>query len=860
VRSDRPITPPDPHPITPSPSASHGLTDAEVAERVRRGQVNRTPRRVVRDYARIVARNVFTWFNAMVTPAAVALFILDDKLASSVTVSAMAVINTALGLIQEIRAKYHLDKLALLVEAKARVVRQGSVRTIPSSDVVLGDHIQLTTGETVVADGPILEARFLEIDEALLTGESDPVRRSPGEQLLSGSFCVAGETVYRADKVGSEAFANRTSAEARHYRFVASPLTQVINRIVQILTYTAIALIALYTLAYWMKGFPTDREEQAEFVRMIAATITSMVPQGLVLTATMAFTLGALVMSRRGAVVQRLSAVETMAAIDVICTDKTGTLTTNQLRLERVVPLDPALPDIEARRLLALFANASIDRGNRNLVALRQALGDGQVELLDQIPFKSQNRYSAVRVRDGQSTRLLVLGAVEALRDRFDQRVVRPESAKGVTAGHASAPFEDAGHATLDEVVGKLQHQGLRLLVLAEGGAEQALANATQLPTMPLRPVCLACLGDELRPESGAVLEQLSAQGIAFKVLSGDNPETVQGTVRHLNLPWAHDPVVAGDQLRQVENREQLILERSVFGRVAPEQKVDIVATLQRHGKHVAMIGDGVNDVLPIKRADLGIAMGDGSQASKRVAGLVLEKNQFALLPETLEEGRTIVRNLRRSAKLFLVKNVYTFILIVAYYCGWFGLPFPYEPQQVTLLNWSVIGIPAFIITLSRERSTSATKPRFLREVANFALRTGILFGLAGVLILTLAGLAHQQVDSTMREEWQRTMLLSLLILLGITALFRALTDGEPQALRGDRRFQVLGLLAIPVYLTAMYVPSIAQFFVLRPLGIIDWGLVLFVAVGTYLLSLVSDRICGTDYGDDTSPGDYGLP
>ncbi len=798
-----------------APFVSQGLTDAEVAERVSRGEVNRTPRTVARDYARIVARNLFTWFNAMVAPAAVALFIVDDTPASGIAVSAMAIINTALSLAQEIRAKYHLDKLALLVESKAKVIRQGTVRAIPAGDVVLGDNILLAAGETIVADGPVLEARFLEIDEALLTGESDPVRRAAGESLLSGSFCVAGEGVYRADKVGSEAFANRTSAEARHYRYSASPLTQVVNRIVQILTYTALGLIALYTLAYWLKGFPADHQERSEFVKMIAATITSMVPQGLVLTATLSFTLGALVMSRRGAIVQRLGAVETMAAIDVICTDKTGTLTTNQLRLERIVPLDPEVPEAEARRLLGLFANASIDRSNRNMEALRHALGDGAVELLDQIPFKSQNRYSAVRVRDGQATRLLVLGAVEALRGRFDSAV-----------------------RLLDDVVPQLQHQGLRLLVLAEGPPQQSLAQVTALPEMPLRPLCLACLGDELRPEAGEVLEKLSAQGIGFKVISGDNPETVQGTVRHLKLPWAQDPVVAGDELRQADNRERLILERSVFGRVAPEQKVEIVETLQRHGKHVAMIGDGVNDVLPIKRADLGIAMGEGSQASKTVAGLVLENNQFALLPEILEEGRTIVRNLRRSAKLFLVKNVYSFILILAYYCGWFGLPFPYEPQQVTLLNWSVIGIPAFVIALSRERSRSATKPRFLHEVGSFSLRTGVLFGLAGIAILSIAVHLHPG-----DEDWQRSMLLSVLILLGITALLRALTDGEPENLRGDRRFRLLGALAIPVYVTALYWSPTQDFFKLVPLGIVDWGLVLLVVGVTYGMCLVSDAV-----------------
>jgi cation-transporting ATPase E len=224
-------------------------------------------------------------------------------------------------------------------------------------------------------------------------------------------------------------------------------------------------------------------------------------------------------------------------------------------------------------------------------------------------------------------------------------------------------------------------------------------------------------------------------------------------------------------------------------------------------------------------------------------------------LPETLEEGRTIIRNLRRSAKLFLVKNVYSLILILAYASGWMGLPFPYVPQQVTLLNWLVIGIPAFVIALSRERSTSSTKPRFLREVGSFALRTGVLFGLAGVAILALA--VHLRPED---KDWQHTMLLSVLVLLGITALWRALTDGEPVRLHGDPRFRLLGALAIPVYATAVYLPWSQSFFALAPLGITDWSLVVLVVLGAHLLCIVSDRLLGTDTGPETSPGDGGLP
>ena len=795
-----------------------GLSTAEVEERRRHGLVNRAPRSDWSDYRQILSRNLLTWFNAMVTPAAIALFVLGE-IPGGIAVSGMAVVNSTLGLFQEIRAKRHLDKLMLLVESKARVIRDGQVQVISSGDVVQGEQVLLESGDTVVADGPVLQASYLEIDEALLTGESDPLRRNAGDHLMSGSFCVAGEGCYRADNVGGEAFANHTSMEARRYRYTASPLTRVINHLIQILSFTAIGLCLLYTVAYLVEGFPKNLQQELEFARMVAATITSMVPQGLVLTATISFTLGAMVMSRRGAVVQRLAAVETMAAIDVICTDKTGTLTTNNLHLTQVQRVTERYSEEDIRIRLRQFASASLDKTNRNVQALKSALGIIAVDALDQLPFKSQNGYSAVRIRVDEGERVLVLGAVEAL-DKFLQ----------------------ANATSWNETWHKLLPTGQRLLFFCQASPPHDghfPPFADNLEGFVLDPLALVGLADQLRPEAGKVLEALAVQGIAFKVLSGDNPETVRATVGSLNLPLAKDAVVSGDELAAAADSRDLIYDHSVFGRVTPRQKVHILEVLQERGCHVAMIGDGVNDVLPIKRADLGIAMGAGSQAAKTVSGLVLETNDFALLPETLEEGRTILRNLRRSSKLFLVKNVYSLILILVCFTGVFGLRFPYLPQQVTLLNWLVIGVPALVIALSRERSATATKPRFFREVGWFALRTGVVFALAGLAMLGVSLWFWPDID----HSTQRTLLLSTLIFLGLTALFRALRDGEQVPLVGDYKFRLLGIVAIPVYLTAMYWPWSAAFFDLVPLTIGQWLLTVVITGAGYGLSLLSDRI-----------------
>ncbi|HEX5271830.1 MAG TPA: HAD-IC family P-type ATPase, partial [Gemmataceae bacterium] len=464
------------------PSNVRGLTAAEVAERVARGQVNRPPRSDLAEYRAIAARNLLTVFNAIVIPAAVALFFFG-RYAAAWSVSAMAVLNSLIGLVQEVRAKRHLDKLALLSEAKARVLRDGAEQAIAAGDVVLGDCVLLAAGEPVVADGTLLAERFLEIDEALLTGESDPVPRRAGDQLLSGSFCVAGEGTYRVERVGGAAFANEIAAQARRYRYTPSPMQRTLDAIIRALTVITLILCAAYVVLWLVRGFAT-----ADLVSMIAATVTSMVPQGLVLMTTLAFTLGAVRMSRRGAVVQQINAVESMASVDVLCMDKTGTLTTNRLRLDRVTPV--GVGEDEARAALRLFALASLDVRSKSVQALRVAFGEAgpQPELLDQVPFKSQNRYSAVRLRVGGTERALALGAFEALRPLL----------------------EPDGRDTAEATWRGLLPTGLRLLLFAEVLGTRPFQGS--LDSFPLRPLALVALSDELRPEAAAVLAALAAQ------------------------------------------------------------------------------------------------------------------------------------------------------------------------------------------------------------------------------------------------------------------------------------------------------------------------------------------------------------
>ncbi|MFM7151769.1 MAG: cation-translocating P-type ATPase [Gemmataceae bacterium] len=776
-----------------------GLTPEEVASRQRDGLTNRVRRSGWLEYGEIIQRNVFTLFNAMVVPAAVVLLMLRDFRAGF-AVSGMAVINTVLGLGQEIRAKRKLDQLTLLAEQTVQVLRDGQEMDVPAGEIVQDDILRLHPGDPIVADGTILRSQYLEVDEALLTGESDPVSRKEGDPVLSGSFCVTGDGYYRAEKVGANSFVQRTTTEARNYRYTASPLQSEVNRLIRWLTIIAVGLCLAYIGLYFVRGgFGID-----ELVRMIAATITSMVPQGLVLMATLALLIGAMAMTRRGAVVNRLSAVEAMAGIDTLCMDKTGTLTTNLLQVAEIRLLNADESNSQAREKLALFAWNSQDRNSKTLSSIQAFLPEIEADLLDQIPFKSQNRFSAVRLGQKQDEIVLFLGAMEVLREHLT------DSEKA------------------ERIWKEMLPSGWRLLLLAEADPSCPQPFPKNAPHgLNLRPLAMVALSDELRPQASQVLELLAQQGITFKILSGDNPDTVRATISPLGQKSRHPAlhqlqsaeVVSGAELEAASNPGDRITRTSIFGRVSPWQKVQIVRHLMGMGLKVAMIGDGVNDILPIKNATLGVAMGAGSRASKTVAGVVLQNNDFSLLPSLLDEGRIILRNLLRSGKLFLNKNVYTLILIVGA-IGLFSLPFPFAPQQVTLLNFLTIGIPALLITLDRS-TAPAQKRGFLHEVGLFALSTGAITGLA-----TLGLMVYCTRMKGEETEMMRTTILSALILQGWVTLFRTLRKRDVSSWW----FTWLVPGGMLVFLAIMYIPLFAHFFELMPLELSRWALILAVS------------------------------
>jgi cation-transporting ATPase E len=491
--------------------------------------------------------------------------------------------------------------------------------------------------------------------------------------------------------------------------------------------------------------------------------------------------------------VQQLAAVEGLAAVDVLCTDKTGTLTTGRQSLDRIVPFSESEADV--RRWLGAFAANSIDQRNKSIGAMRDALGAvaPAVEVIDQLPFQSQNRCSAAVLRIDGSPRLFALGSVEALRTRFSD-----EYQKRIEAEWTA-----------------LLPTGLRLLAFADGPAPEHKFDG-KLPEVPLRPLALVGLRDELRPEVTTVLAALAEQGIRFKVVSGDHPETVRATVGTLGSAFAESQLLTGDEWMASADRTAAAESCDVFGRVSPEQKLALVDALQRAGRTVGMIGDGVNDILPIKRADFGVAMGAGSPATKMVAGVVLENDDFAALPTVLAEGRRVVENVRRAAKLFLLKNMYT-VALVLIAVGLCGLPFPYLPQQVTLLNALTIGGPAILILAGRSTHTRAVGLNFFADIGRFVLVAGGVTSVVGAAVYlgSSLGLRHD-------TETARTLLLMTLILAGV--------GNAIVATNGDRRLIAWAGFAVVVLVVVNLIPPVAYFFALQPMTVTQWVAVVLAA------------------------------
>ncbi|MFD9301697.1 HAD-IC family P-type ATPase [Streptomyces sp. NPDC060048] len=776
------------HPVKPPAPRFKpaGLSTAEVAERVARGEVNDVPVRSSRSLPDIVRGNVFTRFNAIIGVLWVVMLLvapIQDSLFGFVIIA-----NTGIGIIQELRAKKTLDGLAVIGEAKPSVRRDARTAEISTSEIVLGDVIELGPGDKVVVDGLVGEADGLEIDESLLTGEADPVLKKPGDQVMSGSFVVAGGGAFTATKVGREAYAAQLAEEASRFTLVASELRSGISTILKYVTWmmipTSIGLIVSQLIV-------KDNNFKDAVARTVGG-IVPMIPEGLVLLTSVAFAIGVIRLGRKQCLVQELPAIEGLARVDVVCLDKTGTLTEGGMDVTECRPLGGAETGYVKKVLGAL--GESDPRPNASLQAIIDAYPDSaEWRCTESLPFSSARKYSGASFSEGDGeNNTWLLGAPDVLLP--------------------------AGDPALEEI-DALNEQGLRVLLLARAPLElddPAVATG-------VRPTALIVLEQRLRPDAADTLRYFEDQDVKAKVISGDNAVSVGAVAGKLGLPGAENTVDARGLPTGQAEMAQVLDENAVFGRVTPQQKRDMVAALQSRGHTVAMTGDGVNDVLALKDADIGVSMGSGSEATRAVAQIVLLNNSFSTLPSVVAEGRRVIGNITRVATLFLTKTVYSVLLAVLVVCS--QVEYPFLPRHLTLLSTLTIGIPAFFLALAPNKERA--KPHFVKRVMRYAIPGGVIAAVATFVTYVVARHYYTGPDALKAETSAATLALFLTSMWVLVIIARPYTWW---------RVALVGAMG-GAFLIVLVVPWLQDFFQLKLQGaVMPWTAVAIAAAAATLI------------------------
>ena len=699
-----------------------GLTSAEAARRLAKLGEPQPPSS--RSVASIVAGNVFTLFNAIIGVFFV--LILSLGLFADALFGLIAIVNSSIGIRQELKAKRTLDELALLVAPRAKVLRDGQLAELGAQEVVPGDVIRVEPGDQLVADGAVLDTRGLTVDESLLTGESDGIRKRVGGRLLSGSFGISGSGHYEVDAVREQSYAERIAGEAREFRHPPSPLQVEVNRVLKATAF-ALAPVGIVVLA----GFTLHNKPVREAAQDATAGLVTLVPEGLVLLMSVTLAVAAVRLARQQTLVQQMAATEALAAVDTICVDKTGTLTDGTLELLEVESTDPR----EAERALGRFA-ASAGERNRTLETIAERFPARAEPVVAEVPFSSAWKWSGLTLDGGGAQRSYVLGAPDVL----------------AQAGALELPPELA--AALE------QHTSAGRRVVAFGQTRDRLPDdPAAAPPPQLEATALVVLEERLRSDAADTIAFMRSQEVDLKLISGDARETVTAVAHAVGVP-ADAGVVEGPDLPDDRSGLALAAERNtIFCRITPEQKKALVGALADRGRFTAMIGDGVNDVPALKRARLAVGMGSGSQVTKGIADIVLLRDQFSMLPRAVAEGRRIARNIHRLGRLYLTKSVYAGFLITL--AAIFNFTFPFLPRHLTVAAFLTIGVPSFVLALAPSEGP-LYRGRLLRALAAFAFPAGIAMGVASLLSFFL-------VDGVFGGSLEdgRTAATTTLILLG---------------------------------------------------------------------------------------------
>lgn len=719
-----------------------GLTQTDVQERISKGQLNRSTVTKTKKIREIILENVFSIFNLVIT--SVILFLLyffittGDKRLLYDTIGTTFVIslNTFIAVYQEIRAKKALDKVSLLLKKEVKVIRDGKEAVIDQKDVVVDDIIVLERGDQVVVDGVVVESNKLEIDESLLTGESLPINKKNGDEVLSGSFCLSGNGFYKAEKVGDNSYANEITKTAKKFKMNLSPLQVKLNFIVKVLFSTAIFLVILEIIRN-PGGF-----SDLDFIRKISTVMLSLIPQGLVLMSSVTFALGIYRISKIGAIIQKLNAIESFANVKIVCTDKTGTLTQNKLAVNRITPLTTKFTKEQIEELLGTYAKLSSDK-NATLRTLEIYQPDSGASVVEEIPFSSENKMSLLQLTIsndqlaiGKQKLTIIFGGYDILNE------------KSVEKQKAEEIFEKDGLKIYRNLLFGIETSGRSLKEIEEN-----------LSDIKIEPVCIVSITDEVRGDVMEAINLFHKNNIEIKILSGDNAYAIQAVAKEIGWNIKDNELISGNEIELLSDNDifKVIMEKKIFARLKPEHKLRIIKTLRKEKIYTAMIGDGVNDLPAIKESDMGIAMEEGSQITKEVADIVLLKNKFALLPNIFDEGNKIVNTVSSVAKLFLTKNfmvIYFTILSM-----FFAFEFPLTPRRVSLINIFSIGLPSFIIALRNSNVSKLTN--FSKDLFSFVLIS------AGILVAgSYIGQFYTEKFSGFTPEDIQMVMLSVMIFI----------------------------------------------------------------------------------------------
>ena len=812
-----------------------GLTQTEVTQRMEDGRVNRDTSKQRSDLD-VILTNVFTYFNMVLFSLIGILLILaiteqkTDHLQDAAFVGMVVLANVLVGTFQELRATRKLRQLVALTAPTATVVREGFEREILATDVVADDLLVLRSGDQVVADGPIVWDEA-ELDESILTGETSSVRRGPGETLESGAFCVGGSCYYQATHVGDQSRAVRETRDARELKRTETPLQLRFKRILDGLIVATAILGLLILISFLITGREFD-----EAVKATIATATSVVPEGLMLGFTVAFAVGALRVSRLGAIVQDNTAVEALNYLDTICLDKTGTITANRLQVDDVrwAPGGRSLAG-----WLGAFA-VSTSANNRTAEALSTAFAaqTNGAQLVDDEPFNSERRWSAARLRLGPEERIFVLGAPERLlrTDDEDDDTMRRR------ARNWSAEYELAAQ------------RGLRGVVFAEAAAMPDPETDT-LPS--LRVIALITVADELREEIANAFRMMDELGIEPKIISGDNPATVAALVQQLGIRLPGG-LITGSALARLNESDfaDAVESNSVFGRIAPQQKEQIVAALQANGRYVAMVGDGANDVRALRQADVGVAMESGANTAKGVASIVLRNDSFEALVKGSAVAQSVLGNASQLSKLFVTKSFYAFLII--FISNMMGLEFPFLPRHGSLTALFTLGVPAVFITLTRPPRSAGRD--FLSSTMRFAIPASLALAVSAVAVhLLTEGILGRPVEDA------RTLVSTTIGIVGLAYMVEVI--GYQGATRENLMRPALvtffGVALLGIFILTLYTPPLRNFFDFSPLSAAEWAIVAFAVAaalaGKWVLSTyaaqIMRRLTGQAYEEAAARG-----